>query len=90
MLSKTYGYENNTGQKNTLRRKGPQDKRHLVCEYCHKAGHNKDTYFRLHGVPEWYKELNEQKKRGGNGGRAYIALKGITLWISHYCSCTRN
>ncbi|KAL0444742.1 UNVERIFIED_CONTAM: hypothetical protein Slati_2196900 [Sesamum latifolium] len=53
-------YKGNAGDKNFMKKRGPVDKRNLICEYCHKAGHNKDTCFRIHGVPDWYKDLNEQ------------------------------
>ncbi|KAL0340065.1 UNVERIFIED_CONTAM: hypothetical protein Sradi_4523300 [Sesamum radiatum] len=32
-----------------------------------------DTCFKIHGVPEWYKDLTEQKKRNGTIERAYAA-----------------
>ncbi|KAL0446351.1 UNVERIFIED_CONTAM: Retrovirus-related Pol polyprotein from transposon RE1 [Sesamum latifolium] len=69
------GYENRgvLGHINNMHRKGPMDKRNLICEHCHKTGHSKKTCFRLHGVPDWYKELGDQKKRNGNGSRAYVS-----------------
>ncbi|KAL0453131.1 UNVERIFIED_CONTAM: Retrovirus-related Pol polyprotein from transposon RE1 [Sesamum latifolium] len=59
------------GQKGPVRRRLPTDKRSMVCEYCHRSGHNKETCFKLHGVPDWYKDLNEQKKRGQKGNKLY-------------------
>ncbi|KAK4393926.1 hypothetical protein Sango_1863400 [Sesamum angolense] len=70
-MGKGYEIRGNFGPRNNVRRKGPVDKRHLTCEICHKAGHNKETCFKLHGVPEWYKELSDQRKKNGNGTRAY-------------------
>ncbi|KAL0345870.1 UNVERIFIED_CONTAM: hypothetical protein Sradi_4418300 [Sesamum radiatum] len=43
--------------------------------YEHK-GHNKDTCSKFHGVPNWYKELTDQRKRNGGGGRAYMTNEG--------------
>ncbi|KAL0400627.1 UNVERIFIED_CONTAM: Retrovirus-related Pol polyprotein from transposon RE1 [Sesamum latifolium] len=43
------------------------------------TGHSKDTCFKLHGVPDWYKELTDQKKRNGDGGRAYMAHEGNSV-----------
>ncbi|KAL0421888.1 UNVERIFIED_CONTAM: Retrovirus-related Pol polyprotein from transposon RE1 [Sesamum latifolium] len=40
---------------------------------------SKDTCFKLHGVPDWYKELTDQKKRNGDGGRAYMAHEGNSV-----------
>ncbi|KAL0308990.1 UNVERIFIED_CONTAM: hypothetical protein Sradi_5841300 [Sesamum radiatum] len=37
-----------------------------------RLGHDKSTCFKLHGVPNWYKELNEQKKKNANGGKAFL------------------
>ncbi|KAL0349130.1 UNVERIFIED_CONTAM: Retrovirus-related Pol polyprotein from transposon RE1 [Sesamum angustifolium] len=39
------------------------------------TGHNKDSCFKLHGIPEWYKDLNEQRRKQGISGRAYIAAE---------------
>ncbi|KAL0300228.1 UNVERIFIED_CONTAM: hypothetical protein Sangu_3132800 [Sesamum angustifolium] len=40
------------------------DKKNLVCTNCHKKGHARDTCFRLHGVPDWYKSLGDKNKKG--------------------------
>ncbi|KAL0414382.1 UNVERIFIED_CONTAM: hypothetical protein Sradi_1639900 [Sesamum radiatum] len=39
------------------------DKRTQYCTHCERAGHNKDSCFKLHGTPDWYKELVDKKKR---------------------------
>ncbi|KAK4388519.1 Retrovirus-related Pol polyprotein from transposon RE2 [Sesamum angolense] len=49
------------------KKKGVVDKRSLKCENCNKTGHDKRTCFMLHGVPEWYKGLNEQRKKNTGG-----------------------
>lgn len=55
----------NTNQKKPAdKRKKSVDKRNLVCEHCKKRGHIKDSCFKLHGIPNWFKELEE--KRNGN------------------------
>lgn len=41
------------------------DKSKLHCSYCNFTGHIRETYFKLHGVPYWYKNLAEAKKRTG-------------------------
>ncbi|KAL0439625.1 UNVERIFIED_CONTAM: Retrovirus-related Pol polyprotein from transposon RE1 [Sesamum latifolium] len=73
MMERGHEYRGGPSQKNNMKRKGQVEKRNMICEYCHKSGHNKDTCFKIHGVPEWYKDLTEQKKQNGNGGRAYNA-----------------
>ncbi|KAL2251561.1 UNVERIFIED_CONTAM: Retrovirus-related Pol polyprotein from transposon RE2 [Sesamum indicum] len=40
------------------------NKRSLMCSHCHKPGHGQETCFQLHGVPDWYKSLNDRKKKG--------------------------
>ncbi|KAL0382925.1 UNVERIFIED_CONTAM: hypothetical protein Scaly_0579800 [Sesamum calycinum] len=34
---------------------------------------DKDTCFKIHSIPDWYKELAEEKKRGGTKGNTYMA-----------------
>ncbi|KAL2237900.1 UNVERIFIED_CONTAM: Retrovirus-related Pol polyprotein from transposon RE2 [Sesamum indicum] len=36
------------------------NKRSLMCSHCHKPGHGQETCFQLHGVPDWYKSLNDR------------------------------
>ncbi|KAL2245844.1 UNVERIFIED_CONTAM: hypothetical protein Sindi_2852600 [Sesamum indicum] len=45
------------------------ERRTVVCSHCRKPGHGQDTCFQLHGIPDWYKSLNEKKKKG----RAFMA-----------------
>ncbi|KAL0400307.1 UNVERIFIED_CONTAM: Retrovirus-related Pol polyprotein from transposon RE1 [Sesamum radiatum] len=75
LLGKLYDNRYGSGPKNNLRRKGPFDKRFLNCDHCHRTGHTKENCFKLHGAPDWYKDLAEQRKRSGNGGRAYVATE---------------
>ncbi|KAL0291445.1 UNVERIFIED_CONTAM: hypothetical protein Sradi_7025800, partial [Sesamum radiatum] len=42
-----------------------------------KSGHSKDTCFKIHGVPDWYKDLTDQKKRtGGRGIGLAVVIAG--------------
>ncbi|KAL0444640.1 UNVERIFIED_CONTAM: Retrovirus-related Pol polyprotein from transposon RE2 [Sesamum latifolium] len=52
------------GAKPVQERKAFVDKRNLMCTHCHKKGHTRDTCFQLHGVPDWYKTLDDKKKKG--------------------------
>ncbi|KAL0303814.1 UNVERIFIED_CONTAM: Retrovirus-related Pol polyprotein from transposon RE1 [Sesamum radiatum] len=47
------------------------DKRTQYCTHCERAGHNKDSCFKLHGTPDWYKELVDKKKRDAGGARGF-------------------
>ncbi|KAL0337554.1 UNVERIFIED_CONTAM: hypothetical protein Scaly_2030500 [Sesamum calycinum] len=82
ILGRGQGYRGGLGQRNNMKRKGHLDKRNMICEIYHKSSHGKDTCFKIHGVPEWYKDLNGQKKRNGTIGRAY-ATSGDNFGDTH-------
>lgn len=69
MLARTPKYSNNTKKsfqiKKNFEQKGKinSDK---YCDHCKSGGHTKDVCFKLHGYPDWYKELKEKKKFGSN------------------------
>ncbi|KAL0387398.1 UNVERIFIED_CONTAM: Retrovirus-related Pol polyprotein from transposon RE1 [Sesamum radiatum] len=50
-----------------------KDKRAMFCEHCRKSGHLKETCFKLHGTPEWYRDLTEKKRKGAGRGREFVA-----------------
>ncbi|KAK4404412.1 Retrovirus-related Pol polyprotein from transposon RE2 [Sesamum angolense] len=60
-------------QHRDLKYKLAMDKRSMLCDYCKKSGHLKENCFRLHGTPEWYKDLTEKKRKGTGRGRGFIA-----------------
>ncbi|KAL0285671.1 UNVERIFIED_CONTAM: Retrovirus-related Pol polyprotein from transposon RE1 [Sesamum angustifolium] len=64
--------ENKRGSNAVQKKKLFIDKRSLVCDLCHKSGHSKDSCFKLHGIPDWYKNLPEQKKESGVKGFAAL------------------
>ncbi|KAL0427791.1 UNVERIFIED_CONTAM: hypothetical protein Slati_2953900 [Sesamum latifolium] len=41
------------------------------------TGHTKENCFKLHEAPDWYKDLTDQQRRNGNGGRAYVATEDV-------------
>ncbi|KAK4391493.1 hypothetical protein Sango_1927100 [Sesamum angolense] len=43
------------------------------CSNCNRSGHTRDTCFKLHGTPDWYKDLIEKKKKERDGIRGYNA-----------------
>ncbi|KAL0355577.1 UNVERIFIED_CONTAM: putative mitochondrial protein [Sesamum radiatum] len=51
------------GDKLTQKKNQFTDKRNLVCPHCCKTGHAQESCFQLHGIPEWYKTLNDKKKK---------------------------
>ncbi|KAL0458615.1 UNVERIFIED_CONTAM: hypothetical protein Slati_0488700 [Sesamum latifolium] len=52
------------GDKSAQRKKQFINKRNVICSHCRKSGHTHDACFQLHGVPDWYKVLNDKKKKG--------------------------
>ncbi|KAL2235862.1 UNVERIFIED_CONTAM: hypothetical protein Sindi_1318400 [Sesamum indicum] len=40
------------------------DKKGLVYTNCRKPRHSRETCFQIHGVPDWYKTLNDKRKKG--------------------------
>ncbi|KAL0442236.1 UNVERIFIED_CONTAM: hypothetical protein Sradi_0162500 [Sesamum radiatum] len=76
MNTRNMEYKFHTDHKVFQKRRRPLEKRNMVCEHCSKLGHNKETCFKFHGVPECYRYLNEQKKQGMiNNNRAYAATQ---------------
>ncbi|KAL0462231.1 UNVERIFIED_CONTAM: hypothetical protein Slati_0110700 [Sesamum latifolium] len=60
-------------RKTTEKRKEPQNKRQQFCNQCNRSGHTRESCFKLHGYPDWYKTLMEQRQRnGGPSGRAFV------------------
>ncbi|KAL0360716.1 UNVERIFIED_CONTAM: Retrovirus-related Pol polyprotein from transposon RE1 [Sesamum radiatum] len=50
-----------------------RDKRSMFCDHCKRSGHLKETCFKLHGTPEWYRDLAEKKRKGAGRGRGFVA-----------------
>ncbi|KAL0354232.1 UNVERIFIED_CONTAM: Retrovirus-related Pol polyprotein from transposon RE2 [Sesamum angustifolium] len=60
-------------EKPVFKRRQYVDKKSLTCVHCHKTGDTKDSCFKLHGVPEWYTSLTDQKIKGAGGGKGFVA-----------------
>lgn len=43
--------------------RGKEDKSKLLCEHCKGTGHKVNHCFKLHGYPNWYKRLRDQRNR---------------------------
>ncbi|KAL0440753.1 UNVERIFIED_CONTAM: Retrovirus-related Pol polyprotein from transposon TNT 1-94 [Sesamum radiatum] len=86
------GKENKRGFNAVHKKKLFIDKRSLVCDHCHKSGHSKDSCFKLHGIPDWYKNLPEQKKKesGVKGFAASVTDVACKEGSSHQSSDVRN
>lgn len=42
-----------------------------VCDHCKAIGHTRDSRFKIHGYPEWFKQLRKEK---GNTSNAHLNL----------------
>ncbi|KAL0453807.1 UNVERIFIED_CONTAM: hypothetical protein Slati_1358800 [Sesamum latifolium] len=63
--------------KNQWKRRGTQDKRNQFCTHCSKTGHSRDCCSEIHGYPEWYKTLIDQRKKGiSTNNRALSMIEG--------------
>ncbi|KAL2235899.1 UNVERIFIED_CONTAM: Retrovirus-related Pol polyprotein from transposon RE2 [Sesamum indicum] len=47
------------------------DKRGMHCSNCDRSEHMRDTCFKLHDTPEWYKELIEKRKKEAGAAKAF-------------------
>lgn len=45
------------------RRLTKEERKRLKCRHCHETGQAIDECFKLHGVPDWYKRLKENRER---------------------------
>ncbi|KAK4381522.1 Retrovirus-related Pol polyprotein from transposon RE1 [Sesamum angolense] len=56
------GDQERIGYKTFVKKKNV-DKRFLTCTCCGKSGHTKESCFKVHGVPDWYKDLIDKKRK---------------------------
>ncbi|XP_048231984.1 uncharacterized protein LOC125370458 [Ricinus communis] len=60
--------------RNNFRRK---EKERQTCEHCSMKGRTKEECFKLHGYPDWYKELKGQQRK--TGGKAMVNMADSPL-----------
>ncbi|CAA0833930.1 Unknown protein [Striga hermonthica] len=48
----------------SMLRKSKEERAQLVCEHCGYNGHEQKECFKLHGYPDWYKELKDKTNKG--------------------------
>lgn len=69
MLSKDNYYKRNSGRgERSDNRK--INKSTLYCDYCKSKWHTRDNFFKLHGYPDWYIGMGENKNKDGNKNSA--------------------
>lgn len=50
-------------KKNFDKKKAQAEKQNMICEFYKKKGHGWDICFKLHGVPNWFKEITTKKNQ---------------------------
>ncbi|KAL0416203.1 UNVERIFIED_CONTAM: hypothetical protein Slati_3452200 [Sesamum latifolium] len=65
-----------TLNKGRYKGKGLIDKCTQIYTNCGKTGHTEDTCFKLHGVPDWYKDMKEQGRREIGLARGFNVVSG--------------
>ncbi|XP_011086600.1 uncharacterized protein LOC105168281 [Sesamum indicum] len=55
------------------RKKSNEHKRSQYCSHCERTCHTKETCFKLHRTPEWYKEMAEQRRKQVSRVKALVA-----------------
>ncbi|KAL0323615.1 UNVERIFIED_CONTAM: Retrovirus-related Pol polyprotein from transposon RE1 [Sesamum angustifolium] len=63
MMVRGADFNKETGVRGFQQRKQYVDKRNSYCTNCAKLGHSRETCFKLHGYPDWFKDLTEKRKR---------------------------
>lgn len=60
MSAKSGGY-NRSYDKGGVYKRTKEEKARLVCDHCKGPGHEVVNCFKLHGIPDWYKNMREQQ-----------------------------
>ncbi|KAL0373108.1 UNVERIFIED_CONTAM: hypothetical protein Scaly_0992400 [Sesamum calycinum] len=74
MMVRNTDFRKSVGAKSYQKKKTYVDKKNLQCDNCNRLGHSRDTCFKLHGFPDWFKDLTEQRKRNVNDSKAFTAV----------------
>lgn len=53
--------QNGGGKRQGNKKKYGSKKEDRMCDHCGGNGHTKDTCFKLHGYPDWFKQLRKEK-----------------------------
>ncbi|KAL6333388.1 hypothetical protein AAG906_028573 [Vitis piasezkii] len=61
----------------SLRSKGHSDG--IKCTHCGSTKHTRETYFKLHGYPDWWHELQTRKKRDAHVTKDVLGRAAVTI-----------
>ncbi|KAK6121871.1 hypothetical protein DH2020_044386 [Rehmannia glutinosa] len=62
-------------------RRTKEKKAKLTCEHCRAPGHEISECFKLHGYPNWFKDLKEQRRR--NSANLVVENAGLRDDVAH-------
>ncbi|KAL0440588.1 UNVERIFIED_CONTAM: hypothetical protein Slati_2541800 [Sesamum latifolium] len=65
-----------TAARGNYKGKGMIDKKSQLCSHCGRMGHTKETCFKLNGVPDWYKDSKDQKRREAGPAKGFNVITG--------------
>ncbi|KAL0291613.1 UNVERIFIED_CONTAM: Retrovirus-related Pol polyprotein from transposon TNT 1-94 [Sesamum radiatum] len=75
MMVRNTDFRKAAGARPYQKKKPYADKKNLHCDNCNKLGHSRDTCFRIHGFPDWFKDLPEQRKKNTTDSKAFTAVQ---------------
>ncbi|KAL0325089.1 UNVERIFIED_CONTAM: Retrovirus-related Pol polyprotein from transposon RE1 [Sesamum radiatum] len=78
MFTRAGAYKKDGQNKSDFKKRNFVDKKNLRCDNCNRSGHDRSTCFKIHGIPDWYKDLTEQRKKDGTGAE-FSMSKLVTI-----------
>ncbi|KAK4411815.1 Retrovirus-related Pol polyprotein from transposon RE1 [Sesamum angolense] len=78
MFTRAGAYKKDGQNKSDFKKRNFVDKKNLRCDNCNRSGHDRNTCFKIHGIPNWYKDLTEQRKKDGTGAE-FSMSKLVTI-----------
>lgn len=54
------------------------------CTHCDRTRHNKDSCFKIHCTPDWYKELIDKRRKDSNGNRSFNVAATASREVSNH------
>lgn len=62
------------------KKKDSNKKEDKSCDYCKRVGHTRDSCFKNHGYPKWYKQLIKEK---GSSSKVQVNMENDPLEEEH-------
>ncbi|RVW17557.1 hypothetical protein CK203_083514 [Vitis vinifera] len=62
----------------------------MKCTHCDNSKHTRDTYFKLHGYPDWWNDLQARKKREIIANDNHTRSAAVVLRVRHFIISTHK